>query len=299
MTQMTTYKIYGLAISTPFLCPTLKEAVIDGQPDVVVSEGVVPRSLDAPIATGLSWQAEPGRYLLRGGRRAGRFLVENGTKITLERNPEAEDEMLAFFFLDAVLAALLRQRGLLVLHANAAVTPSGAVAVSGKSGAGKSTTLAALLARGCRMLADDITVLELTEDGRVQALPGIPQMHLAEDAAAGLGADVSGLQRYKWRRMKAAVPTHAEMAVGPAPLQALYLLETADRDDLHCCPLEGIEKFAALQECVYGPLLAGEHPQVFPLFAAVAAQVELFRIERPAARWTAGEIVSLMLGEGC
>ena len=298
MSQMMRYFVYGLVIGTPFPCPTLQEIVTDAVPDVSVIEGPVPGRLDAPAATGLSWEAEPGRYLLRGGRRAGRFLVEDGTRVTLERNAEADEQILAFQFLSSVLAAVLRQRGLLVLHANAAVTPGGAAAVAGMSGAGKSTTLAALLARGCTMLTDDITVLNLDEYGRVQVLPGIPQMHLTEDAAASLGTDIEGLPRYKWRRMKAAVPTHTAMAGAPALLQALYLLETADQEALNFCHLEGSAKFAALQTCVYGPLLAGEHPQVFPLFAAVADQVAVIRVVRPIGKWTVDELVDLMLDSG-
>src|SRR5512136_1318473 len=124
-----TYTVYDLILRVPFPCLPLTQAPADAAPDVIVSDGVVPRALAAPHAQDTLWQAEPGRFLLRGGARAGRFLAEDGTRVTLERNPAAQDEMLCFHFLDAVLAAILRQRGLLVLHANAAVTPTGAIAV--------------------------------------------------------------------------------------------------------------------------------------------------------------------------
>ena len=288
-----TYSIYGLTLRLPFPCPVLSLAPDDAAPDITVADGRVPRHLAAPLAEAPSWQAEPYRFLLRGGARAGRFLVEDGTRVTLERNPAAEDEMLCFHFLDAVLAAILRQRGWLVLHANAAVTPTGAIAVSGESGAGKSTTLAALLQRGCTMLADDITVLRLGAAGCVEALPGVPQLHLTEEAAEGLGQDIVGLPRYRWRRMKAAVPI--QIASTPAPLRALYLLRSSAQAELQIQTLIGAEKFAALQECVYGPLLPQEHPGQFPLFSAVTEQVTVFRLDRPAGRWSVDEIVEAVL----
>ena len=294
ITPMTyTYSVYDLTLRVPFPCPPLAQAPEDATPDVVVSDGVVPRALVAPCAQDARWQAEPGRFLLRGGARAGRFLAEDGTRVTLERNPAAEDEMLAFHFLDSVLAAVLRQRGLLVLHANAAVAPRGAIAVSGESGAGKSTTLAALLQRGCTMLADDITVLRLDAAGRVEALPGVPQLHLTEEAAEGLGQDISGLPRYQWRRMKAAVPI--QIASAPASLRALYLLRSGPGPDLQIQTLTGAAKFAAVQECIYGPLLPREHPDQFPLFVAVTEQVAVFRLERPAGRWSVAEIAEVLL----
>ena len=288
-----TYTAYELVLRVPFHCPVLRPAPEDAVPDIIVGEGSVPHRLATPLAEGKMWQAEPDRFLWRGGPRAGRFLVEGGQCITLERNPAAEDEILAFHFLASVMAALLRQRGLLVLHANTAVTPIGAVAVSGESGVGKSTTLAALLGRGCTMLADDVTVLRLRSDGCVEALPGVPQLHLPEDSADNLGQDIAGLPRYRWRRMKAAVSV--ETTPAPAALRALYLLRTKPQNDLQVQTLTGAEKFAALQECVYGPLLPQEHPRHFPLFAAVADQVAVYRLDRPAARWSVDEIVEILL----
>ena len=290
-----TYTAYGLTLSVPFPCPLLALAPAGAMPDVNVADGAVPRTLAAPHAEGNMWQAEPGRFLFRGGNRAGRFLAEGGTCVMLERNPAAEDELLCFYFLDAVLAAILRQRGLLVLHANAAITPEGAIAVSGESGAGKSTTLAALLQHDCAMLSDDITALRLGDDGQVQVLPGVPLLHLSEDAAAGLGHDITGLPRHQWRRMKAAIPTQAAMATQPARLRALYLLQTHTGDDLRVHTLTGAKKFAAMQTCVYGPLLPQEHPGQFPLLAAVAEKVAVFRIERPGALWAVREVMNVIL----
>src|SRR5205807_1718557 len=162
-------------------------------------------------------------------------LVERG-RVTLERNPGAEEPILAQRFTGMVLAAVLRHRGRLVLHANAALTPRGAIAIAGRSGAGKSTTLAALLARGCAMLADDITALRLAADGQVEALPGVARVHLTQAAADGLRYDIPREPRLG---TKAAVPTDHSMAVTPGRLHAIYLLDTHPGSDVRVTSLTG------------------------------------------------------------
>ena len=192
-------------------CPALPAAPADAFPDVTVAYGAVPMKLADAVASddswtaGFCWQASSGCFLLRTGLRTGRFLVEGGRRITVERNPAAEEERIVFHLLHSGMAAALRQRGLLVLHANVALTPSGAVMVSGRSGAGKSTTLAALLQRGCAMIADDVAVLRLGATGSVEVLPGIALMHLWEDAAGRLGLNTKGLPPHPLRPRKAAV----------------------------------------------------------------------------------------------
>jgi hypothetical protein len=293
------YRAYGLCLQLPFACALLEPATAGAPPDVTLAYGQVPRELQGAVARnddgslGPRWQSAPNRFLALGGRRAGRFLVEGGSRITLERNPAAEDERIAHLLLHIALAAVLRQRGLLVLHANAAVTPAGAVAVSGASGSGKSTTLAALLNRGCRMLSDDITALRMDGRGIIEVLPGAPQMYLWEEAAASLGHDVRGLARNPLRRAKVIVPS----AIGPAAmaLRALYLIGPDAGDELQSRLLSGAEKFAALQDCVYGPMLREEHTGQFGIFAALAGQVPVYQVRRPAGRWTVNEVAGAIL----
>jgi hypothetical protein len=288
------YAAYGMTIRVPFRCAGLPAAGEEAPADVVVEEGPVPRGLASPVVRESTWDAEPGRFLLRGGRRAGRFLVAGG-RVTLARNPGAEDRALASCFTDRVLAAVLRQRGLLVLHANSAVTPRGVVVIAGASGAGKSTMLAALLARRCAMLADDTSALRLTADGHVEALPGVAQVHLTEAAASGLGYDMSTAAVQPWRRMKAAIPTDRSMARSPGRPRALYLLDTHPGSELLVSSLTGAEKFDALQSSIYGPLFPGEHPALFPLCAAVVDQVEVHRIKRPQDLWSTEKLADLLL----
>jgi hypothetical protein len=294
-----TYQAYGLTIRAPFACPALTApdaGSVAAAVDVVVDERPVPRRLRAPRAGEASWDAAPGLFLLRGGRRAGRFLVE-ADAVTFERNSRCDDAALARHFTDQVLAAVLRHRGLLVLHANAVETSGGVIVIGGESGTGKSTTLAALLDRGCRMLSDDVTALRPGDaPGSVEVLPGAAQTHLTEDAAEGLGYLVDPAQLQPWRRMKAAIATHDGMASRAGRLRALYVLGLARGDDVVVTEVSGGDKFHALQECIYGPMFTEEHPALFPFMSTVVAAVPFFRLERPAGRWSVSEVANAVLG---
>ncbi|MEJ7803395.1 MAG: hypothetical protein WKH68_08505 [Candidatus Limnocylindria bacterium] len=291
------YEAFGLVWRTPFPCAALRLASPGGVPDVTIEEGEVPRTLDEPHLSEESFDAKPGRFLLRGGSRAGRLFGAHGG-LTVQRNPGADDGVLSRYFTDRVMAAALRQRGFFVLHANAAATPLRAVVVTGESGAGKSTTLAALLDRGLPMLADDICALTLGADGRAMVVPGIAQLHLTEEAAAGLGVAIDSYPLQPWRRMKAAIPTHTRMAECPVALAAIYVLSLRDDADaigVRVTALDGAAKFGALQRAIYGPLLPDEQPALFPLAASVTAHVPIVRIERPRGRWSIDAVLREIL----
>lgn len=295
------HELYGLTISLPFPCPFLPHVETNPIPHVTVTYGPVPKKLAGAVASkdswqgGYCWQAAPGRFLFKGGKRSGRFLVENGCRITLHRNALAEDKRLVFHLLHSVSAALLRQRGYLVLHASTARTSAGAIAFCGESGAGKSTTLAALLLEGCAMISDDITVLRFAGNGGVETVPGPSRMHLCEDAAQGIGLQPSKLDRHPMRRAKVALTAPGASCSKAVPLRKLCILGSRKARSLRQRNLQGAEKLDALLACVYGPLLPEEHPGLFKLFSAVAEQTEISHIERPENRWTVDEILKAVL----
>jgi hypothetical protein len=293
-----TYALHGLNFNLPFPCPFLPLVETDAAPDVTVAYGEVPRELSGAEAsddswkTGFCWQAAPGRYLLRGGMKSGRFLAQGGNRVTLHLNEKAVDERV---LTHSVAAALLRQRGFLVLHASTANTQRGAIALCGQSQAGKSTTLAAMLKSGCEMVSDDITILRLDGNGRVEVVPGTAMMHLWEDAAQGVGLDVSGFDRHPMRRGKAAVSASGLPCIEPVPLGSLCILEPCGVEHPVIVPVAGADKLDALMKCVYGPLFPEEHPALFTLFSTTAGQTDIFRLQRPESGWTVDKVTDLIL----
>jgi hypothetical protein len=104
--------------------------------------------------------------------------------------------------LGAVLGHLLRLRGVLCLHASVVAIAGGAIAIIGASGTGKSTTAAALAARGLAVLSDDIAALDWQENlaagqlrDRVWVQPGYPSLRLWEPSLRALQIPDIGLKR--------------------------------------------------------------------------------------------------------
>jgi len=290
------YCLSGITLQVPFRCPALQESPSGMASDVIVVDGAVPMHLEGSTHRGLHWEMAPGRYLWRGGNFAGRFLLEGEGRVTVQRNRGATDGCLAYHLVEGVLLELLRKRGFLLLHSNGAVLPDGcAVAVAGESGAGKSTTIAALVARGLPLLADDIAVLRLGPGGRPEMVPGIPKINLLHDAALNLGHDPGAYEPQHWRRMKIELPAHLVLGQAPAPLKAIFQLKIVAEGPVRKIGLYGQDKFKALHANLSGRLVPEEHSRQFPLVAAILEHVAVFRLERPARGWSIHEVVEEVL----
>jgi hypothetical protein len=258
-------------------------------------DGPVPRHLGEAAIRGDGFEAEPGRFLLRAGRRAGRFLIEDGTRITLQRGPVSEDPILAFQFLHSVMAALLHQRGYLVLHGGAALLRGGVTVISGNSGAGKSTMLAELATRGHPMLSDDVTALRVGPDGEIEVIPGPAWIHLCDDAARRFSTETARLARHSWHRMKVAVQMRRETAAGPLPFRRWAALAIWPGEEVRVRYLSGVEKLAAFQSSIFVPMALAEHAERFGVLHAVMERVPLLAIERPAGQRTLSRVVEAVL----
>lgn len=93
----------------------------------------------------------------RSGLRA---KVEAGREVMISAPLDMPAAELHSWIIGPILALLSHQRGRPPLHAGVVVIGGVGVAVAGDSGAGKSTTLAALLARGHRLLTDDEALID-------------------------------------------------------------------------------------------------------------------------------------------
>ena len=291
------YRSYGLTIETPFACDGWEPADGNTNMDVVAVDGVVANRLPAAVVSHPRFDAAPGLFLHRGGPRTGRLLVQGGNRVVVQRRAEADEAVLAKQFGASAVPAVMRHRGLLVIHASAAVLDEGAVLIAGHSGAGKSTTLAALLKRGFRMLSDDVSVVRFGKDDELEVLPGPARVRLTKRSAAGVGIEVTNDTGNSVGPVrKRAVPTEHSMATAAAPLRALFILRIGGRERVTITTLAGTEKFQAVLACVCGPLLEDDHPQLFPLLRCVLEAVPGFELQRPGDRWSAEEVADRVLG---
>lgn len=215
------YRIFGLTVASALELPELAP-VEDAAADVVV--GCAP--IGAPEGVPGYSLAADGTLLTVTG--VGRFLIRGGREIVIERGPKAADRNVRLFLLGSAFGALLHQRGLLPLHANAIDVGGRGIAFAGHSGAGKSTIAAWFHDRGHAILADDVCVATLDSAGAAVAWPGVPRLRLWREALEQSGRTVDGHRRSFDDLDKWDVPTLERAAARPLPLDRIYVLARAE-----------------------------------------------------------------------
>lgn len=277
------YAAYGLIWRMPLACPELRAAPGGAAADVTVGYGELPPPPAHASAAGPLRQVTPGeaRFGLPG---VARLLVRGGNEIIVERQPDADDEMIRLLLTGTGAALLLHQRGLLPLHASAVITPAGAVLFMGHSGAGKSTLLNEFLRRGYPMLAEDLAAVRLDGDGRAWVEPGVAVTKLWADSAAMLGQSTDGLPRVRPELEKFVLPVTAALVDAPARLTAIYVLASHNQPTIHLEERRDARKFNALLDHTWQKLVVkrmGLHTAHFQRAIAVANQARIVRVQRP------------------
>jgi len=148
----------------------------------------VPRDTPAASSRAFMWQT-PGvgmglRYCLPHGEVEFSVDAQGGRVEALWSGALCQED-LTVLLLGPVFGQILRLRGTTVLHASAVALEGKALAFVGHSGAGKSTTMAALVRQGCRFLSDDKVPLHEC-DGTFMTPPGPAWAKLEPDAAEAL-----------------------------------------------------------------------------------------------------------------
>ena len=240
------YIAYGLGIRSSLALPELEAG--DGTADAVVRRGRL-ASWPAP-ASGLGMSAHVTAALACfSWADVGTVLVRDGARIIVDAAPCVAESILRLYVLGPALATLLRQRGLLVLHASAVSVGGEAVAFLGGPGWGKSTTAAALHARGHGVVADDIVAVAPTAGGPV-VLPGFPRLKLWPDASRAIGEAPERLPRVHPSLEKREFRATRGFSQEPLPLRCLYVL--GEGDELETEPLTRQQALVELLRHSYG-----------------------------------------------
>jgi hypothetical protein len=238
---MFSYTAYGLCIQSAIPLPELMPGADATAPDVCIRTGKInwsPRTQDGSFALA---QPEEIRFFWKD---VGTFFVKRGVEIIVSPAPGVEEHVLRLFLLGAVLAGLLHQRGLLLLHASAVRVNGGAVAFLGHKGWGKSTLAAAMQCREHELVADDVVAVDLNGSGEACVLPGIPQMKLWPDAVRSLGINADKLTKLHPQLEKRAYRVLSGFSNAPLSLNRLFVIGDGDR--LGMIPLTAQETFIHL-----------------------------------------------------
>jgi hypothetical protein len=275
------YAVFGLSIASPFPLPELIEAPAVGAADVEIALGE-PAAASEEGREGFFSTASGG---LLDVHKVARYRIDDGRRITVEPYPTGSERHIRLYLLGSALGALLHQRRLLPLHANAMDFGGRAVAFMGASGAGKSTMAAWFHDRGSSVLADDVCVVTLGEGGEPMAHPGIPRLRLWRDALEASGRSANAHEHAFDDADKYNVPTRRGRTSGAIPLGAIYLLdEPGSAAPVQAITsLRGVAAMDALVSNTYrGGYAAtvGALPQLIATCQALASKVPVFSVQR-------------------
>lgn len=279
-----THRAFGLTWAIGFDLPAftrLDGSIAECSADVVIEEGPVSRPGPSADWAGPLRAVEGPDIVFGSPAGPARIRVTGGRRIVLDRRGSS-DEAVALLLMGPGPAIVLHQRGALPLHGSGVISGSGALLVIGHSGAGKSTTLGALLNRGYPVLCDDLAAVTVDDDV-AYVHPGTQVVKVWADSAASLGWPTDGLSRVREELTKYLAPI-PNQAVGPARLASVYCLSTHNGSEVVLEERRQTAKFNALLDHTWQKMvvrrmgLQGNH---FRQAVQVANRVRVVAVRRP------------------
>lgn len=243
--------------------------------------GAVPKHLGGHEIPGGNRLFALGQFVLHTGTGFG-FHYRPGIGVSYTVDPGADPAELELWLYGSVYAAIACLNGLYPVHASAIADNGRVHAFTGPSGAGKSTLVAGLGRRGYPLFCDDTLLLDLSDPGRIVALPGHKRLKLTDHALALAGAEVLGPVGSGTGKSYAA-PAAGSLRE-PLDLASLTFLEQGAEAVLD--PISGAARFARLDDDHYTQQLyfdaqAPTRAMMFALRSRLAQHLAMARLVRP------------------
>ena len=277
------YKAFGISIESEVLIPQFINSK-SRQSEVSIKFGKVSQHL-APMDKVARVIQIGEREICFYWKQSGWFLVRNGSEIIIEAETGTNEKLLIIPLVGIVLATLLHQRGMLVLHASTVNINGHGATFVGQKGKGKSTTAALLYKRGHAVISDDITAIEFTKDKTPLVTPGFPDFKLLPDTISALGDDPQAFSECydgAEKRYRSLSNNFAETKI---PLKSVFFLAEGDKLKLDILkPQEAIPVLIANTYLArYGSKLFTNNQVMANLAQCsnVINQIPVYRLERP------------------
>ncbi|MHB8376265.1 MAG: hypothetical protein ACYDEB_04845 [Dehalococcoidia bacterium] len=206
-------------------------------------------------------------------------IARDGTEVLWDA-PDASHNDAASALAGPLLGFALQLQGQTSLHGSAVVVEDRAVGLLAPSGFGKSTLAAALVARGCELVTDDVLALGTCGEA-VVALPGPSGMKLWPDALDRVlrYPDWEALPRHaSWLEKRVLRARPAACGAPARPIGALFVLAPSTPDiPIEVTRLRGRDALVAALSSGYNAHLLSLEPRL------LAAQLDVLRVLVKAA----------------
>lgn len=289
------HRLHGLTFRSEVALPHWPRGT--GTCDATIRCGAVAAELSDSLKVGAVFAGRPGVALLTYNHLPP-LLVSGGREILVGQEGPAS-EALRRLLSGTAVALLLHQRGRLCLHASSVVADGRAHLIVGASGAGKSTTAAALVERGATLLGDDITAIDFDPDGSLVAFPGLQTLRLRRESVEALprhARSASELDADDEKHLIASPGATGEVAY---PLGSITFLRRGEIAEPVVTTLAGTSRVATIEKNLFRPRMArivGDPRKRFLACTQLAARVPLRELMRPREGFHLDRLCALILG---
>ena len=252
-------------------------------------------TLDLPNSFA-NWRAGPNRLLL-SVEHVAQYLIEDGNRISIAPADGADPGTISAFLTGSAFAVILQQRGFLTTHASGVIGPNGAILFVGRSGVGKSTTLAAMDARDLPMVTDDVAAITFDDDGTPFVTPSFSGGRITRHSLAELGKSTDEFRKLDAEIEKYAVPI-ALTAEPSVRLDRIVVLDAWEQPHVALSALSKGEAFLQLSYYTFrkrfydGMEMSNFH---FDAITKLVADTPVMKANRPDDPFLLDELVDAIL----
>ena len=286
---MYSYTAYGLGIHSELSLPELNAAIV--KKDIVVQIRKLENNSLTTIYNQPYLKINPNEIIL-SIEEAGTFVIREGTVINVSPAPNVEDALLRRYIIGTVMALLLYQRGLLVLHASSLNINGSAVAFLGNPGSGKSSIAAALHKNGHEIITDDVSAIDFKGEN-IKVFPGYPQIKLSDDVARSLGYDIDSSIKLDQQEEKRGYRVSNRLIESPIELRQIYILTKASDQGIERIPHQEAVK-EIIRHSYPTRFAEPENPEHFLKCINIVNKIPLYRLNRSSSLHTLPMLAQLV-----
>lgn len=272
-THMYNYKAFGLNILSEIELPELSviEPVENYDLQIKIDQVTLPKLKKTAIyrrgiRAAFGQDNSESLYLTWEG--IANYNAINGNLLVI--SPLTTDiNLLSLFTVSEALGLILFQKGYFLLHASSVQVGNEAWCFMGSPGAGKSSTAAAFLKMGCKLLSDDLTAISFNEYGEAVIIPAYPQLKIWDKTVNGLSYDKSDLHPVSEGVNKFSYQPKSDFLHEPVKLKNIIFLHKArNRPSVQTLtalqiPTETLKNFPLPIQLLTGKLLQKHFLQSF------------------------------------
>ena len=252
----------------------------------------VPEHLAGATSVGTHVEATDSSALVR--MPGVRLLVSGGDRIVMDVDPSLARESSRYVLYGWAASLVMLQRGYYFLHASTVTRGGQTIAITGASGAGKSTTVLNLVSQGWELCCDD-TSMTVLRDGRAWVVPYKRPIHVVP----GAEPDLVFSHDLPFRTKTAfTVPQN----LSPRPITAVVELRpTSGMRKPTMRHVEGAESMGLLERNMHAWRAArtpGRARDLMTWLVGTASATRLFRLERPLEGDSMAEVCALVAAAG-